>query len=227
MPRDLAAVLISAVYVGLVVGVSEALRRALGRTDEFTRKFVHVGVGLWIVPTFFLYETWYWAALLPAAAVVGNFASLRLNLLKSIERGDRHDYGTVLFPVSFVICIALFFNTDYEGAAAAGILMMALGDAAAAIVGVRFGRRAYTFLGAKKSVEGSAAMLVVSFAAAFAALLIFGAPAAVAAITALILAVAGTFLEAAGKHGLDNLTVPVGCAGLAFLMLRALEGAFA
>lgn len=218
-PGDMRALLISVLYVGALVGLSELLRRLTGRGGEFTRKFVHVGVGLWIIPTLFLFTKWYWAALPAAAALVMNFASMRLKLIRSIERSDSADYGTVLFPLSFVICIAAFFATDYPEAAAAGIMVMALGDAAAAIVGRAFGRHPYTFLGAKKSIEGSAAMLVVSWAAVFGTLVLFKTEPAAAAAIAGLLAAVGTALEAAGKNGLDNLTVPVVCSTLAYLAL--------
>jgi len=218
-PRDIRALVISVVYVGAVVAASELLRRVTGKGGEFTRKFVHVGIGLWIVATIILFETWYWAALAPAAAVVMNFVSLRLRLIKSIERDRPADYGTVLFPLSFVICIAAFFRTAVPEAAAAGIIVMALGDAAAAVVGRTFGRHPYTFLGAKKSIEGSAAMLVVSWAAVFAVLIFFRTPSAKAAAVAALLAAVGTALEAAGRNGLDNLTVPVICSTLAYLAL--------
>lgn len=218
-PRDLRALVISVVYVGAVVGASELIRRLTGRSGEFTRKFVHVGIGIWIIPTLFLFTKWYWAALPSAAAVVMNFASMRLKLIRSIERGDSADYGTVLFPLSFAICIAAFFATGYPEAAAAGIMVMALGDSAATIVGRAFGRHPYTFLGAKKSIEGSAAMLAVSWAAVFATLVLFGTGPAQAAAVAALLAAVGTALEAAGKNGLDNLTVPLVCSTLAYLAL--------
>lgn len=221
LPADAKALVLSVVYVGAIMGAGELLRRRLGRGDEFTRKVVHVGVGLWIIPTLFLFTRWYWAALLPAAAAVGNFLSLKFNLVKAIERGDKNDYGTVLFAVSFVICIGAFFRGPYREAAAVGITVMALGDAAAAIVGKLAGRHPYTFLGARKSIEGSAAMLVVSFAAAFGALVIFRVPPAGALGIAAVVAPMGTVLEAAGKHGSDNLTVPLVCSTISYLMLSA------
>ena len=120
------------------------------------------------------------------------------------------------------MCIAAFFHSPHREAAAAGIVIMALGDAAAGIIGRKYGRHPYTFLGAKKSVEGSAAMFIVSVPAACAALMIFGAEFKTAAITALVIAALGTALEAAGRNGLDNLSVPTACSGAAYLMLSAL-----
>ena len=220
LPRDLWALLASVSYVAAVVGAGELLRRMTGRGGEFTRKFVHVGIGLWIIPTLILFTKWYWAALPPAAAVVMNFASLRLKLIKSIERDEPADYGTVLFALSFLVCIIAFFHSEHRHAAAAGIMVMALGDAAAAIVGRAFGRHPYTFLGARKSVEGSAAMLAVSWLAVFATLAVFGTAVATAAWVAALVAAVGTALEAAGRNGLDNLTVPVVCSAIAYLALR-------
>jgi dolichol kinase len=213
------ALLLSFAYVAAVVASSEVIRRLTGRGGEFTRKWVHVGIGLWIIPTLMLFSKWYWAAALPAVAIVANFASQKLRLMKSIERDAKSDYGTVFFPISFVLCIAFFFK--YPAAASVGIIVMALGDASAAIIGRRYGRHGYTLLGAKKSLEGSAAMLAVSFAAAFGAMVLFQAPVEPAATAALVVAVVGTVLEAAGRNGLDNLTVPVACSTLAYLMLPA------
>ncbi len=220
--RDIMALVISFLYVGAVVGIGEALGRYKGLSAESTRRFAHIAVGLWIIPTLFLFTKWYWAALPPAVAVVVNFVSLRMQLMKSIERREKHDYGTVFFPVSFVLCIAAFFHSAHMEAAAAGIIIMALGDAAAGIVGRKFGRHPYTLLGAKKSIEGSAAMFAVSVPAACGALMIFGVAFKAALLTSLVIAALGTALEAAGRNGLDNLTVPVACSGAAYLVLAAL-----
>jgi len=222
--KDAVAVVVSALYIAAAIGASEFLRARKGYGDEFSRKVVHISVGLWIIPTLLLFTKWYWAALLPACAIVGNFLSLRFNVLKGIERGVKSDFGTVFFPISFVICLVLFFPTKHPEAAAVGIVIMALGDAAAAIYGKAFGRHKYSLMGAKKSFEGSAAMLVVSALSAFVTLLLFGVAASTAAGVAVLAAALGTVLEAAGQWGLDNLTVPVACASLAFLLLRAWGG---
>jgi len=222
--NDAVALAISVAYCTVVIGVGELIRKLRGYGDEFTRKLVHIAIGLWIVPTLFLFTKWYWAAALPALAILGNVLSLRFHLLRGIERPDKGDLGTVWFPVSFVVCIAGYFQSDYRVAAAAGIVPMALGDAFAAIIGTKFGRHRYTFLGAAKTLEGSTTMLVVSAVSVFATLVVFKIPHASAALVAAVVAVVATILEAAGKKGLDNLTVPVVCSTLAFFLLRVLLG---
>jgi len=227
--ENLPGLALSGLYVASVVGAAELVRARTGRGVELTRKIVHVFVGLWIIPTLFLFTRWYWAALLPGLAVVGNLASLEFGLLGSIERDERSDYGTVLFAASFVAAIALFFESAHPEAAAAGITVMALGDASATAAGLRWGSHRYRLLGATKSLEGSAAMFLVSLASVFlvlaglGALARFDAPAGAAALAALLSAVVGTALEAAGSHGLDNLTVPLACSGVSYAVLAALE----
>lgn len=233
LSRDAAALAVSIAWCVAVIGVGELIRKLRGYGDEFTRKLVHISIGIWIIPTLFLFTKWYWAAALPALAVLGNALSHHFHVLKGIERADRADLGTIFFPASFVLCIALFFTSPVPegangllpgvpGAAPAGIVTMALGDALAAIVGMRFGRHPYTLLGARKSLEGSATMLVVSAAAASVALALFQVPWGTAVAVGTALAIAATALEAAGKHGLDNLTVPVFGSALAYALVRAL-----
>ncbi len=94
----------------------------------------------------------------------------------------------------------------------------ALAEAAAALVGVAFGRLRYSTVGGSKSLEGSAAFLVVAFLCAGMSLLASGDHGTHEAFAvAAALAFATTILEAVASKGLDNLLVPAG----AFLVLHA------
>jgi hypothetical protein len=53
--QDYTALLASYAYVFGVIALAELLRRAGHRPLEFTRKFVHIGVGMWVIGTVFLY----------------------------------------------------------------------------------------------------------------------------------------------------------------------------
>ena len=100
LPADAKAFGLSVIYVAAIMGASELLRRRLGKSDEFTRKIVHVGVGLWIIPTLFLFTRWYWAALLPACAAVGNFLSLKFNLVQPTAQGEALHQREVVVDVA-------------------------------------------------------------------------------------------------------------------------------
>lgn len=108
------------------------------------------------------------------------------------------------------------------GAAAAAYLVGGWGDAVGEPVGIRWGRRRYRVpsLGgvpAHRSVEGTAAVLLASWAGAWLGLAASGAPAP--ALAALAVAVVSPAVETATPHGLDNLTVMLAAAGMAALFL--------
>jgi hypothetical protein len=47
MSRDVIALLISFAYVFAAIGIAEALRKWRGYSVEFTRKFIHIAIGMW------------------------------------------------------------------------------------------------------------------------------------------------------------------------------------
>ncbi|MEZ4653162.1 MAG: phosphatidate cytidylyltransferase [Candidatus Eisenbacteria bacterium] len=210
MGRDGVAIALSFVVVLAVVGLAEALRRSGRISFDLSRKIIHVGVGTWIVPTVLLFERAWAAALPPAIFVLLNLASRRLGLVRAMEEEAGDNRGTVLFPLSFVILILLFWNLEGGRAAlAAGILVLAWGDAAAALVGRRWGRHRYRVGTGWRSIEGSIAMFVLSVVAIIAVGFWVGASPYPFPIILLAAAVA-TLLEAGSRWGMDNLLVPLG-----------------
>jgi phytol kinase len=90
------------------------------------------------------------------------------------------------------------------------------GDALAAVVGKRYGRRHYTVLNATRSLEGSLTMFALSLLSTGLALILFGEPNPL--VAALGTAVGATLIEAVSPWGLDNLTVPAVSALLLCLL---------
>jgi dolichol kinase len=129
-------------------------------------------------------------------------------------------WGTVYFCVSItslfiLICASTYNNgekwTIPQYVYLTGVIAMTLGDAFAAVIGEKFGRRKhYAPIDSDsppegKTYEGSAAC----FVAIYVGVLFVGYICSVNAWTdALISAVVGTFFEAVSPWGTDNLTVP-------------------
>lgn len=221
--NNILAVVLSFVYVFAVIGVAEGLRRAFGLPVEFTRKVVHIGVGMWAFGTAALFTDKWFAVIPPVAFIALNYISYRRNVFAAMEVADKSNLGTVYFPIAFAAIILLFF--DLSKALMVALLMpMTWGDAFAAILGRRFGRHRYAVFdrgavrGASRSLEGSAAMFIFSFLSAAITLAIFGTPLDAAILFGVVLALFATVVEAISPAGLDNLLVPASGV-LAYLVL--------
>jgi dolichol kinase len=122
---------------------------------------------------------------------------------------EGHKLGLVFYAISYTVLAFLFGSRPYI--IAAGILPMAYGDAAASIVGEKWGRTRYRVV-AEKSLQGSAAMFLFSFASLalgmfyFSLFYHFSWTSKIASMLAA--AAAATAVEAFSPMGFDNLTVP-------------------
>jgi uncharacterized protein (TIGR00297 family) len=187
--------------------------------SEALRKATHVGMGFIAFSLRFLGP--FWSAVLAAAALLNNLFLLHRIGGKRMWRDAEHQAGgaagIVLYPLTVLLLILLFYRRLEVAAAAWGIL--AFGDGMATVFGMAFGRRKLPWNPAK-SWAGSGAYVVFGTAAA-AALLTWTAPerlyswafALVAAGSAAVLAAA---LESVPQGLDDNLGVPL-VAGLYLL----------
>jgi dolichol kinase len=232
---DLLGLIVSFVVVGFVLIVSQNLHRA-GYSLLFTRKLVHVVIGLWIFPAFFLFDHSWVAIILPILAMIGNAISHFTGLIGSIEmEHDRANFGTILYPASFIVVILVFFPnggpfSTYWYAGLLGILLMTFADTAASIIGRYLGARQYKIWDETRSTEGSLAMLFVSL---FVSWLVFGFLGLYSLtglsgmgnfLLAMYIAVFATAIEAVSLRGWDNFLVPVGGAFFTLWMLKIFVG---
>jgi len=206
LDSDPALVGVSFAWILAVIVVGEGVRRILGGAPDLTRKIIHVGVGAWALPTALLFRSPMWAAACPLAFVFLNALSYRLRLMAVIEEEGKGSPGTIYFPLSFAALILLLWPQGERAAMVAGLYAMAFGDAAASVVGRRWGRHVFRVGGSTKSREGTLTMAVVSFLAILGGTFpLLGTWAPLAALGA---ALAATGAEAVAGRGLDNLTVP-------------------
>lgn len=219
---DLWALVWSYLYVGAAVVVGEGAYR-LGLSRDIARKIIHVGVGLWIIGTVWLFESPAMAVIAPLTAAAGNYVIHRAKLLKAVEAAPEN-LGTVWFPISFALLIWLAW--DVKAAVVGGVMAMTFGDALASTVGLRWGRLRFASLGGHtKSFEGSVAMFFATFAAVLATLWFYEPHRGIVWLAGLaaLTAVLATCAEALGVKGRDNLWVPLGAGLLLYAGLRWLD----
>lgn len=203
-----------------LLALSEAARRLFGWPDEVSRKIVHVATGMVIffAPPFFPNAG---AVVLIAGLFVAvNIAAYARGWLKAVHHSKRKSFGTVYYPLALLLLAAPFWNA-YPDLVVAAITVMAIGDAAAGIVGESIRTPLiYRITGDIKSVQGSVAMFIGTLLALSAALvmygngglafgLIFSHSPLIAVLALAAIAAFATGWEAASSRGLDNLTVPI------------------
>ncbi len=207
-------------WLGLVGALAEGLRRYTRVGTEVTRKVVHIGAGQVILLAWWLHTpTWMGVA---ASVLFSGVALLSYHypILPGINGVGRHSLGTFFYALSIGLLTLAFWPPSLPQYAALGILTMTWGDGLAALVGQRFGRHPYQLWGSQKSWEGSLTMALASFGVALGVLGWTAGWSTQVAVTALAVAIAATALETLSIYGLDNLTVPLGSALLAYGLMR-------
>jgi len=205
------------VYVLAVIVASGKIEKAFSISRKASRKFLHMMIGNlpFVIPFFTLpfFPTLVAAPFIVVTLLASSYGPFKTsgrrmkNLADITEEG--HRLGLVFYAISYTSLAFLFGSRPYI--IAAGILPMAYGDAAASIIGEKWGRIKYRVV-AEKSLEGSAAMFLFSFAslalgmAYFSVFYNFAWTSKIASMLAA--SAAATAVEAFSPMGFDNLTVP-------------------
>lgn len=206
------------IWLGAILLLAESLHRYASVDFEITRKIVHIGTGNVILLAWWL-QIPAWLGI--GAAVLSSAVALlsyRFPILPGINSVGRQSFGTFFYAVSIGVLVAWFWPLQQPQYAAIGILVMTWGDGLAALIGLRFGRHRYEFRGIKKSWEGSLTMAVVSFAVCCSILLLVQGNVSATWQVPVAVAFVATGLEAFSLFGVDNLTVPLGSAAVAFFL---------
>jgi phytol kinase len=216
----------------LIVAILLASRAALWgvcrfervASPELARKLLHVAMGVILCPL-----PWVFDSAGPVLALCGVYVGLLAgrrylvaldNHVSGVLDGvGRKSLGEFLFPITVA---GLFVAARGDRAAyLIPLLVLTFADAAAAVVGRRYGTVRYPTPGGCKSLEGSLAFAVVTFAAVHLPLLLMGrAGAWESVLVAVVMALVLTVVEAVATGGWDNLLVPAG----ALVMLKGLAG---
>ena len=130
----------------------------------------------------------------------------------------------IVVPLIATAVGGLLANFFFAPFAFVGYLVGGWGDAIGEPVGTAWGRHRYRApsLGGvrvTRSLEGSAAVLLLGTAAAALGLWAYGLEPATALAVGAVCGGAGAAVEALSNHGLDNLTIQIAAAATAFLLL--------
>ena len=209
----------------LFILIAEFLKRKMKISTSFTRKFVHFGVGILTFLTPFLFHDVKPLIFVAISFVIVNALTLYFKTFSGMD-AQRRTYGTVMFPLSFLILLLFAWET-HRFLIAYGIALMTFADGAASIVGEGLkNTKIYRPVTDKKSVQGSAALFIVASLITFLFIQfkwlgidttrIYGIFTATGII--LTMGIITVLLENLSLYGSDNVSLPI-IGSLFFLRL--------
>lgn len=222
------------VYFLLAASCALLARRLIRIPDELFRKTLHFILLGSLLVFVFAFSAWWQAALTALAFAAVVYPLLRLagripgfSHFTTERRPGELCRSLLLVFSMFALVIGVcwgWLNERYF--VLASVYAWGVGDAFAALIGKRFGRRKFAWRRADphKSVEGSLAMFLTSATAVLAVLLCRGGlKPAVCVLLALACALAATVAELVTTDGNDTVTCPL-AAMATLLPLCALLG---
>jgi phytol kinase len=200
--------------LGALITGARVFQRVYTPHPELVRKFLHLGMGLLALSL-----PWLFASPLPVLVLLalGVLGILALRVAQPLKAGlgsvlhgvRRASLGEVYFPLG----VGAIFMVSRGDRVLFGIpiLVLALADDAAALIGIQYGQLRYSTAEGEKSAEGSLAFFTVAFLTTYITLLLLTRTGrAESLLIALSLALLVMVLEAVSWGGLDNLSIPLG-----------------
>lgn len=146
----------------LSLGFMELIRKFFPLPGETMRKIIHVSVGILVISCIFLFDSRFPPVVLASFFIVFNMMAIKFRFLNAIHGTTRKSYGTVFFPITFLILCYAYWNHPPVIVAALSILTFS--DTLAAVVGNR-SKHAGKFIlwRDSKTLAGSLTMYISSF----------------------------------------------------------------
>jgi phytol kinase len=193
-------------WMAMVIAGAVLCRRLRPNQRELSRKIVHIGTGA-VVPLAWFFEIPFVVAL-PVAAVITVVTTInhQWRFIPAVEDVDRNSYGTIAYGIAITTLLLLFWPTRAD-AVSAGVLVMALGDGLAGLIGRNVASPKWVLFGQTKSSVGTMTMAVVSGLVLIGLARWSGADLSLPAALGMVAMATG--LEQLSWRGLDNLSVPL------------------
>lgn len=152
----------SGIYLVLFT-ISEILYHKMKVKVEYTRKFVHLFTGI-IALLFPLYiKQPLDLILLCTVFAVLLVLAIKVNILQSVNAIERKSRGSVLYPIIVIICYLFQYYRDTYMYFFIPVLVLAISDPLAAIIGKKRPWKPYNILGDTKTMAGSLSFFVSAF----------------------------------------------------------------
>ncbi len=232
---DILTLFLAIIVAGGIYATVDGMARLGQISGEYGRKAIHISVGVFAAsfPIFlsrteiFVFHGMFFVGIVILSLSsdfvrtqprtqdyrVGRFLA---SMFERYEDVSRWTIGQFLYPLSLML-VVLFY--DDLLIYSFSVLMLALADGFAAVIGKPFGKKIYYIPGGQKSYVGSATFFLIAFTLLCVYLIIETNAGAIALIPAIVYATALTAIEGGIAGGFDNLAVPM----LTAVMLNTLS----
>lgn len=190
----------------ILFAYSEIIFHKLKVEPELTRKLVHIVTGIIALTFPFVFKGVWTVFGLCSVFVLLLGAVEHFGILGSVTGIKRKSYGSILFPISVMMCYAAYHFTGNILYYILPISILTISDPLAAICGQNFKSLSFSILGNHKSIAGTLAFLVSSLLVSALVFTILGID--VRLSTLLSIAAITCLSEIASNNGTDNFFIP-------------------
>ena len=208
--------IIAFLYAILCIFVAFCLNK-LGIGKKYTRKIVHISIGLeWLILYHFMGESFHFLIVCLTCFALLLF-DYKLHLISALSSDGDNAPGTVYYGLAMSIMSAIsLVNPSMLLPFGIGVTVTSLGDGMAGVIGqltVRYNRKIYK----NKTLVGSLSFIVFSFVGVL--LFKYAFAASLNVWQVLLISVFAAALELISARGLDNITITLGSAFLAYSLM--------
>ncbi len=226
MFADVPAILGTLGLLGKLLIGTRLLQRHYSLHPEYARKMAHIGSGLIALSFPWIFDN-EWAVVVTCAAgsvavaIARRSRSVGGDMTGILGRARRGFVGE--FGLSFAIASLFVLSKGDVLLYCTPLLIVTFSDAAAAVIGRRYGRRYYQIGGIRKTLEGSFTFFLIAVTTTVGLLAVVTDVGRIESLLiALLVGLLATVSEAVASRGEDNITVPL----VTFVVLKAsVEGA--
>lgn len=200
------------VLLGFVF-LGELLHHFLHVKAEHTRRLIHFATGCFVASTPFIFKYSNWIYVLASVFTIANLYAVQRSWFKGMHQIERKSIGTATFPLALLTALYLVWtiNIEHQFALQIAFLILAMADPLASWVGTSMKNpHQYVLDGQIKTWAGSLTFALVTFVISVVGLAYLSSwNESTIWLTALILAIVVTMVEALGKNGWDNFFIVI------------------
>ena len=179
------------------------------KPNTFNRKIIHFLVGSSASITPYIFNKSYFPIMLALIFLFINYISIKNNKLRSLKIDGIDSYGTIYFPISYLLLTTFFW--DFPSHITISMLILAISDPVASLLGKKINyNKSFNLYGDHKTYIGSSAMFISSFLISFISTsYLFNWGFQFCFIASIFIGLSSTISESISHKGSDNLSIPI------------------